>query len=590
VGVEDREHRRHNPRLTAVPVQHAIGEHALLADGRTAALVDPEGNIAWLCWPRIDSAPCLLSILDDVVGGCFRVAPSDPAAVVVERDYVPGTLILRTVWRVGADELTVFDALACDGEPRLLRSMSARGSVEVAVTLAMAPDAALATARVALHGHALRVTGGGLDIAVHAPGPWSADAAGVATCLIRVGSEREAVVLCGGGAVPAASLAATRQWFAATVPAAAELRPNGLAVATLGESTAQELMRRSAVVLTALHQRGGGIVAAPTTSLPQWPGGSRTWDYRYSWLRDTALAGLGMLRVGLVANATALGDFLGAATVALPPAVLVRVDGTAPPAERTLAHLRGHGGARPVRIGNAASDQPQLDVAGEVLEFAAALAARGVLPPALAAGVTRVADWTADHWTRADHGIWEIRGSPRRYTHSRVAAWAGLAHAADLGARGVVRGDAERWRETAAAIRADVLRGDGALTLHDHGGGPDAALAQAVIFGLFDDGDARADRTLDAILTALDNDGLVERHVAAEDSRSDPCAPFVFPTFWVAEALQRRGRDGSRQFAAAAASRGALGLFGEVADPVDHSPLGNYPQVQSHAAFVMAAG
>ncbi len=571
-------------------MQHAIGEHAVLADGRTAALVDPDGNIAWLCWPRIDSAPCLLSILDDVVGGCFRVAPSDPAAVVVARDYVPGTLILRTVWRVGGDELTVFDALACDGEPRLLRRMSARGRVEVAVTLAMAPDAALASARVAPHGNALRVTGGGLDIAVHAPGPWSADDAGVATCLIRVGSEEAAVVFCDGGAVPAESLAATGQWFAARVPAAAALRPNSLAAATLGESTAQELMRLSAVVLTALHHRGGGIVAAPTTSLPQWPGGSRTWDYRYSWLRDTALAGLGMLRVGLTANAIALGDFLGAATVALPPAVLVRVDGTAPPEEHTLAHLRGHGGARPVRIGNAASGQPQLDVVGEVLEFAAALAACDVLPPALAAAVTRVADWTADHWKRADHGIWEIRGSPRRYTHSRVAAWAGLVHAADLGARGVVRGDAERWRQTAATIRADVLSGNGALNLHDHGGGPDAALAQAVVFGLFDHDDARADWTLDAILAELDNDGLVERHLPAEDSLSDLCAPFVFPTFWVAEALQRRGRDGSRQFAAAAASRGTLGLFGEVADPVDHAPLGNYPQVQSHAAFVMAAG
>jgi len=142
----------------------------------------------------------------------------------------------------------------------------------------------------------------------------------------------------------------------------------------------------------------------------------------------------------------------------------------------------------------------------------------------------------------------------------------------------------------AAAFAKANRAGHNNFPIHDHGGGPDAALAQAVIFGLFDDGDARADRTLDAILTALDNDGLVERHVPAEDSGSDPCAPFVFPTFWVAEALQRRGRDGSRQFAAAAASRGALGLFGEVADPVDHAPLGNYPQVQSHAAFVMAAG
>ena len=306
-------------------------------------------------------------------------------------------------------------------------------------------------------------------------------------------------------------------------------------------------------------------------------GGSRTWDYRYSWLRDTALAGLGMLRAQLVEDAAALGDFIGAATSALPPAVLLRVDGTAPPPEQTLDHLRGHRGARPVRIGNAAAEQPQLDVAGEMLEFAAALAARDVLSPSLRDGVVRVADWTADHWTQADHGIWEIRGSPRHYTHSRVAAWAGLVHAATLGDRGIVDGNVGRWRRTAKAIRTSLLSGDGGLMLHDQGGGPDAALAQAVLFGLFDDNDRRRDDTLDVIVATLARGGLIDRHVAEEDSLTDPCAPFLFPTFWVAEALQRCGRDGSRPFAAAAASRGPLGLFGEVADPVDHTPAGQLP-------------
>ena len=123
-------------------MQHPIGDHALLADGRTAALVDPRGNVAWLCWPRIDSAPCLLSILDDVRGGVFEVAPLDPAATVVERGYLPGTLILRTVWRADGGELAVHDALACDGDIRLVRSMRAIGAVEVGVRVALAPDAA----------------------------------------------------------------------------------------------------------------------------------------------------------------------------------------------------------------------------------------------------------------------------------------------------------------------------------------------------------------------------------------------------------------------------------------------------------------
>jgi len=571
-------------------VQHPIGDHALLADGRTAALVDPDGNIAWLCWPRIDSSPCLLSILDDVVGGHFRVAPADPSATVVARSYLPGTLILRTVWRVGGDELIVLDALACDGEPRLVRSLRARGRIEVTVTVALAPDAARVEAQPVAHDSVLHVGGGGLDLTVRAACPWMLDAQGGAECRFWTDSSESVVVLCDArGAVPGVSLHGTRQWFPAKLSNPAASMPNQLAAGALGETAARALLVQSAAVLAGLHQRGGGIVAAPTTSLPQWPGSSRTWDYRYSWLRDTALAGLGMLRARLVDDATALGDFLGAAAQALPPAVLLRVDGSAPPQEETLDHLRGYRGARPVRIGNAAAQQPQLDVAGEVLEFAAALAAHDVLPPSLCAGVARIADWTADHWTRPDHGIWEIRGAARHYTHSRVAAWAGLLQAATLGDSGTVEGDADRWRRTAGAIRAGLLSIEGPLTLHDHGGGPDAALAQAVLFGLFDDDDRRRDATVDAIVGTLSGGGLLDRHVADDDELRDPCAPFLFPTFWVAEALQRCGRDGSAQFAAAAASHGDLGLFGEVADPTDHTPLGNYPQVQSHAAFILAA-
>jgi GH15 family glucan-1,4-alpha-glucosidase len=571
-------------------VQHPIGEHALLADGRTAALVDPGGNIAWLCWPRIDSSPCLLGLLDDVVGGMFVLAPVDPGATLVERAYEPGTLILRTVWRTTGGELTIHDALACDGPPRLVRSLRAHGVVEVAARVALAPDAARVHALAVVDGAALRVTGSGLDVAVHAPHPWTIDAHGVAECRFRATGTLAVFVFCDGRTEDVGRpLDGTSEWFADRVPAARSLAPNEVASRTLGATTAQAMLRQSAAVLAGLHQRGGGIVAAPTTSLPQWLGSSRTWDYRYSWLRDTALAGLAMLRCGLVDDAAGLGSFIATVTATLPPAVLRRVDGSAPPPERTVDHLRGYGGARPVRFGNAASEQPQLDVAGEVLELAAGLAAVDALPTSLRPRVASLADWTAEHWTDADHGIWEIRGPGHRYTHSRVMAWAGLVRAAKLSAQGVVDGQAARWRAAADEIRADVLRGSGPLTLHDGGGGPDSALAQAVLTGFLEADDPRLATTLDSIVATLDHGGLVDRHLADADTLSDPCAPFIFPTFWLAEALQRCGRDGSRHFAAAAESRGPLNLFGEVADPRDHSPLGNYPQVQSHAAFVLAA-
>ncbi len=569
-------------------MQHPIGDHALLADGRTAALVAPDGNVAWLCWPRIDSAPCLLSILDDVAGGVFSVTPADPGACVVERGYVEGTLILRTVWRAGSAQLTVHDWLACDGAPRLVRSMRATGSVDVVVRVQLAPDAARVRADVTVDRDVVRARGGGIDVCVRGPGPWAVDDDGGATCRVGVDTAECAAVLCDSRATePVASMEGTSAWFAQRMsrPAA----PGGLASRTLGDATARALLMRSAAVLAGLRQRGGGIVAAPTTSLPQWPGSSRTWDYRYSWLRDTALSGLAMLRCGLTDDAAGVGDFIGAATSALPPAVLLRVDGTAPPDERTLDHLRGYRGSRPVRLGNAASQQPQLDVAGEVLELAAALAAHDMLPASLRDGVVRVADWTSAHWTDADHGIWEIRGSPRHYTHSRVMAWSGLTHAAELAELGAVDGSAARWRHAAQAIRHELLRAGGALSLTTAGGGPDAALAQAATVGFLQPDDPRLLATLDSITGALDRDGLVDRHLPEEDSSTDPCGPFLFATFWVAQALERCGRDGTPQFTAAVAARGALDLFGEVADPTDRSPLGNYPQVQSHASFVLAA-
>ncbi len=571
-------------------MQHPVGDHALLADGRTAALVDPDGNVAWLCWPRIDSMPCLLSILDDVSGGMFVVAPADRGARVVERAYLPGTLVLRTVWRADGGELVVHDVLACDGETRLVRSMHATGSVDVAARVALVPDAARARAEITVDGTALRVRGGGVDLAVHAPAPWTVDGDAVATCRFTAGPDERALVLCEGAAVDAgAAMDGTMSWFAGRLDGAAMPAPNGLAARTLGTARARALLLHSAAVLAGLRQRSGGIVAASTTSIPQWPASSRTWDYRYSWLRDSALAGLAMLRSGLVDDAAGIGDFIGEATRSVPPPVMRQVDGGPPPPERTLDRLRGYGGARPVRVGNAASEQPQLDVAGEILEFAAALAAHDLLPRSLAEGVVRVADWTAQHWDEPDHGIWEIRGTPRHYTHSRVTAWAGLVRAAALAENGVVAGSAESWRQAALDIRGSVLRGGGPLTLTDDGGGPDAALAQAAIFGFLEPDDLRLHATLDSIVTRLARGGLIDRHVPDQDALADPCGPFLFATFWVAEALERCGRDGSPHFAAAVAARGAVDLFGEVADPRDGTPLGNYPQVQSHASFVLAA-
>ncbi len=559
-------------------MQHPIGEHALLADSRTAALIDPDGNVAWLCWPWVDSTPLLFSILDEGRGGSFVVRPEQHGARVLSRGYHARSLVLETVWEIRGTRLIVNDALDLGDNPLLVRSLRAEGGdVDVRVEF-RAPTWDGTRASTTLAGETLEVNCG-VHVAIRAAAAWTLHADS-AECVMRVSpGERIAVTLGAPGTKPqSGSVEATLAAWRGMVPAA------------LGadESPIRDLLGTTAAMLVGLRNRRGGIVAAPTTSLPQWPGSSRTWDYRYSWLRDSSLAGVALLRLGLVDAARGLGAFIGGVVTEHGPLPLLRVDGTAPPEESERNDLTGYRGARPVRIGNAAAGQAQLDVPGEVIELASALAGLEALPDELAAAVPMLATWLTEHWQEPDNGIWEIRGKPHRYTHSLVTALSGLAGAAALVDSGVIAGNADAWRAAASAVIA-ALTGDGALEIHlDGGGGADAALAQLSLLGGLESLEPRVAATLALIAERLDRGGLIDRHEAQADTLDDPCAPFVFPTFWLSAAMSARGADGSRWFDAALAARGPLGLFGEVADPRDRTPLGNYPQVQSHAAFAMA--
>jgi GH15 family glucan-1,4-alpha-glucosidase len=562
-------------------MQHPIGEHALLADSRTAALIDPDGNVAWLCWPWIDSTPLLFSILDDQRGGTFSLRPARPDARLVSRRYHPRSLVLETVWEVGAARLIVEDALDLGEGPLLVRRLRAQGdSIEVLVSVT-APSWPGTVASWRVFAESVELDGVS-RVVIHAPSPWEAKPRG-ATCELTVHPERsESVTLrTAGSARQNVSIDSTlAEWQHAI--------PETIASSDVRFPEAAQLLGTTAAVLLGLRRRNGGIVAAPTTSLPQWPGSARTWDYRYCWLRDSSLAALALLRLGLVEASRSLGAFIGAVVTESGPLPLVRVDGTAPPEETEIPELAGYRGARPVRIGNAAAGQAQLDVPGEVIELATSLARESALPDELRAAVPILADWLVRHWHEPDHGIWEIRGAPARYTHSLITAASGLEVGAPLGDQRIISSDPAAWRTAAAAIAAALGATGRALELRLDGGGADAALAQVALLGGLEGLAGRVDPTLDLIASRLGRDDLVDRYEGQPDTLADPSAPFVFPTFWLAGALTARGRDGSRWLDAALTTRGPLGLFGEVADPVDHSPLGNYPQVQSHAAFVLA--
>ena len=561
-------------------MQHRIGEHALLADSRTAALIDPDGNVAWLCWPWMDATPLFFSILDGDRGGTFSLRPVQPNARVISRNYHARSLVLETVWEVGRARLFVDEALALADGPLLVRRMRAEGgavAVHVAVETPAWPGQ---HAALRILDTTLEISGAD-RVAVHAPSAWEATPDGARCGFAVLPAEAQTVTLASADAsTTAPSIETTLTRWRRVIP---EIRqPAGAAPGTAG------LLETSAAVLLGLRRNDGGIVAAPTTSLPQWPQSARTWDYRYCWLRDSSVAALAMLRLGLVDAARSLGAFIGSVVVESGPLPLVRLDGTAPPTETAIPELAGYRGARPVRIGNAAAGQAQLDVPGEVIELATALARAGALPAELGAAVPVLAGWLVQHWREPDNGIWEIRGAPARYTHSLVTTASGLEGAAALADQRLVPGDAESWRKVAAAAATELGGGDRPLELRLDGGGADAALAQVALLGGLDNLAGRVDATLDLIVSRLVRGGLVDRYEGQPDTLVDPCAPFVFPTFWLAGALAAVGRDGSRWLDAALATRGPFGLFGEVADPGDHSPLGNYPQVQSHAAFVLA--
>ena len=558
-------------------MQHPVGEHALLADSRTAALIDPDGNVAWLCWPWVDSTPLLFSILDEERGGGFSVRPEQRGARVASRRYHARSLVLETVWSVNRARLIVEDALDLGDQPLLVRSLRAEGGdVDVRVEF-RAPiwDGTRASTTVA--GETLDVNSG-VRVAIHAAAAWTVHADS-AECVMRVSPGERLTVTLGAPATNprSGSIDTTLATWRQRVP-----------VGTGGDtSLVGDLLGTTASVLLGLRNNRGGIVAAPTTSLPQWPGSSRTWDYRYAWLRDSSLAAMALLRLGLVDAAAELGTFIGGVVTEHGPVPLLRVDGSAPPQESERDELAGYRGARPVRIGNAAAGQAQLDVPGEVIELASALAGLNALPNALATAVPILATWLTEHWREPDNGIWESRDVPRRYTHSLVTAMSGLAGSASLADSGAVTGDAQSWRAAASAVAA-ALAGKGAFELRLDGGGADAALAQLSLLGGLEALEPRVPATLELIIERLDRGGLIDRYEGQHDSFNDPCAPFVFPTFWLSAAMRSRGEDGSRWFEAALAARGPLGLFGEVADPRDGTPLGNYPQVQSHAAFAMA--
>jgi GH15 family glucan-1,4-alpha-glucosidase len=582
-------------------VAQRIEDYALIGDLQTAALVGRHGSIDWLCFPRFDSDACFAALLGTKEHGRWLLAPVEEAGSV-QRRYDGETLILETDWETKSGAVRIIDFMPPRGrDPDVVRIVEGvRGEVALRSELVIRFDYGSVVPWVRRIDSARIAIAGPHGLCFRTP----ADTRGenmrtISELTVRTG-ERVPFVL---------------TWFRSYEDMPAEIDPEQALRDTQDywgdwmrtcayEGRWQEEVRRSLVVLKALtYSPTGGTVAAPTMSLPELIGGVRNWDYRYCWLRDAALTLDALIRAGYVDEVSAWRDWLLRAAAGDPAAlqIMYSVIGERRLTELELDWLPGYEGSRPVRIGNAARAQPQLDVYGEVI--GALYRARKVglepdrnawaLEKALLRHLERI-------WREPDHGIWEIRGPRQHFTHSKVMAWVAFDRAVRSVEEQGLDGPVEHWRDLANEIHAEVCeRGYdsdlGAFTQYYGSGTLDASLLLLPLVGFLPGDDERIRGTVVAIERGLCRDGLVIRYLTEPEVSVDGLPPgegcFLACSFWLAEALAAVDRpdDGRAVMERLLRLPNDLGLLSEEYDPVDQRLLGNFPQAFTHLTLIGAA-
>jgi len=595
------------PELAAVATKRtagyaAVGDYAAIGDGRTLALVARDGAIDWLCLPNLDSPTVFAALLDAERGGRFALAPEEP--YVVERRYLPDTNLLETTFSTAAgavrvtDALTLTDAGLAPARELVRRIDGMAGSVALSWsveprfgyakrTMRYGRRAGVAVASAGVDALAVCAWGAGDPaIAGGRIGARFSVAAGERALIALAAAHQEPLVLPGRLEVEArldATGAFWRRW-------------------TGGRGYSgpwREAVLRSALALKLLvHAPSGAIAAAGTTSLPETIGGERNWDYRFCWIRDSAFTLAALLALGCEAEAEAFFWWLLQASQLTHPRlqVLYRLDGGSQARERELA-LDGYRGSQPVRVGNGAADQLQLDTYGDLFETAWLAHSRGVrLDPEAGRRLADMADLVCRVWREPDAGIWEVRSPPRHFTHSQMMCWVALDRACRLAAAGRIPGHgAQRWRSEAAAIRRFVegrcwsddkrsyLRAAGSEEL-------DASILLAFQMGYSDPRDPRLRTTIDALQRELGRGPLLYRY-SGEDGLAGGEGVFLACSFWLVDALARAGRteQAGRTMEELLALANDVGLYAEEIDPDSGAFLGNFPQGLVHLALVNAA-
>ena len=576
-----------------------IEDYALIGDCETAALVGRDGSIDWLCLPRFDSGACFAALLGTPEHGRWLLTPASPVRDV-RRHYRDGTLVLETEYHTDDGVVAVIDCMPPRTEtPDVFRLVEGRrGRVPMRLELILRFD----------YGSVVPWVRRAEDGMIAVAGPNSVS---LRTPVALRGEDFRTVAefsVAAGEQIPF-----TLSWHPSELPP----RPAddvAKAVETTEawwrewsgrctyEGPYRDAVVRSLITLKALTYRPtGGLVAAPTTSLPEFIGGVRNWDYRLCWLRDATFTLYALILSGYTEEAHAWREWLLRAVAGKPSQaqILYGLGGERLLPEWELPWLPGFEGSAPVRVGNAASTQFQLDVYGEVMDTLACARRFGLAVDDNAWRVERaLVEFVASAWMQPDEGIWEVRGPRRHFTHSKVMAWVALDRAVKTVERFGVDGPVAAWRQTREAIHAEVCeRGfDPELNAFvQHYGSPelDASLLMIPLVGFLPPADPRVRGTVTAIQERLMSDGFVLRYRTRADVDGLPPGEgaFLLCSFWLADNLHLQGREEEAReiFERLLAIRNDVGLLAEQYDPRARRFLGNFPQALSHTALVNTA-
>ncbi|MCC9177200.1 glycoside hydrolase family 15 protein [Arthrobacter sp. zg-Y750] len=582
-----------------------IEDYALISDLHTGALISRTGSMDWLCLPRFDSPSVFGALLGDSDHGRWRLAPDDPAAVVTHRAYLESTFVLRTHWQTPTGTVRVTDYMPTgDRRASLVRRIEG-----ISGTVPMQQELKIRFG----YGLVLPWVFRGTDSA----GEHLSAIAGPGALVLRgtnlpVASNHSHIGRFDVAAGECFDLELT--WYPShrPVPAPQDLDA-ALARTTaywqnwgnrcLESSGYEHAVRRSLLVLRALtHEDTGGIVAAPTTSLPEVAGGERNWDYRYCWLRDAALTLVAMMTHGYQDEALQWRSWLLRAVAGDPEdlQILYAVDGGRDLPEQILPQFPGYGGAAPVRLGNGAVGQYQADVVGHVMVALARLRDRGVPEDHFSWPLQRaLLNFLEKHLEEPDHGIWEMRGEPQHFTHSRVMMWAAFDRAAEAARKYGLEGPVEVWEGLRDGLRREVMeRGFdpelNSFTQYYGSTTVDAALLQLPQVGFIDYDDERMLGTVARLeKELLDPSGLLLRYTTETGADGLPAGenPFLACSFWLVEQYAFTGRlpEARRLMDQLVGYSNELGLLSEEYDAASGHMAGNFPQAFSHLALVRAA-